>query len=100
MKDTVAWHEMSYTIILIATAAFSVASAFYVRLRWPVPGGKTPVLIALAGAEWLLGYALEVGSADVSTKIFWNSVQYVGIVVAPTAWLAFVLQYTGREEWL
>ncbi len=58
------------------------------------------VLFALAGAEWLLGYALEVGSADVSTKVFWNSVQYVGIVVAPTAWLVFVLQYTGREEWL
>ena len=91
---------MRYTIILIATAAFSVASAFYVWLRRPVPGGKTPVLIALAGAEWLLGYALEVGSADVSTKIIWNSVQYVGIVVAPTAWLVFVLQYTGREEWL
>ena len=58
------------------------------------------VLLALAGAEWLLGYALEVGSADVPTKILWNSVQYVGIVVVPTAWLAFVLQYTGRGEWL
>ena len=88
-----AWHEMRYTIILIATAAFSVASAFYVRLRRPVPGSKAMVLFALAGAEWLLGYALEVGSADVSTKIIWNSVQYVGIVVAPTAMMCGFPRY-------
>ena len=94
------WQEMLCAILLIVTAASSVASALYVRLHRPVPGNKTVLLIALAGAEWLLGYALELMSADVADKIFWNSVQYVGIVIVPTAWLVFALEYIGRGEWL
>jgi len=95
-----AWQEMLCAILLIVTAALSVASALYVRSRRPVPGNKTVLLIALAGAEWLLGYALELMSADVADKIFWNNVQYVGIVIVPAAWLVFTLEYIGRGEWL
>jgi len=54
----------------------------------------------LAIAEWSLVYALRLGSVDLPAKIFWAKVRYLGIVVVPTAWLAFVLQYTGRERWL
>jgi len=95
-----AWQGTPYIILLIVAAAASVASVLYVWSRRPIPGNKTAVLIALAGAVWMLGYALELVSVDISAKVFWNKVQYVGIVIALAAWLVFVLQYTGRERWL
>jgi PAS domain S-box-containing protein len=91
---------MSYIVLLIIVAVISVASALYVRLRHPVPGSKTAVWIALAGAEWMVGYAFELVSVEVQTKVFWNRMQYVGIVVAMVGWLVFALRYTGREKWL
>jgi PAS domain S-box-containing protein len=52
----------------------------------------------LAAAGWSLAYALELGSTDLATKIFWAKVQYFGIVtVAPTMLIA-VLEYTGRDR--
>ncbi|RLC59259.1 MAG: PAS domain-containing sensor histidine kinase, partial [Chloroflexota bacterium] len=57
-------------------------------------------LLMLAVAVWSLGYALELGSADLPTQVFWAKVEYLGIVSVPVMWLAFVLQYSGREKWL
>jgi len=54
----------------------------------------------LAVAEWSLGYALELGSGDLPTKVFWAKVEYLGIVTVPVMWLLFSLQYTGRKKWL
>lgn len=94
------WQGMPYTILLIVAAVISAASALYVWLRQSLPGSKTAVLIVLAGAGWLVGHALELGSVDALTKDLWNKVQYVGIVILPAAWLAFTLQYIGHEKWL
>jgi len=49
---------------------------------------------------WTAGYALELSGADLPTKILWAKIEYVGIVTVPVTWLAFALQYTGREGWL
>jgi len=54
----------------------------------------------LAVAEYALGYALELGSTDLVTKLFWVKVEYLGMVVVPVVWLAFILQYSGRDKWL
>ncbi|HET9223782.1 MAG TPA: histidine kinase N-terminal 7TM domain-containing protein, partial [Roseiflexaceae bacterium] len=54
----------------------------------------------LAVMIWSLSYAPDVSSSELAIKIFWSKVEYLGIVVVPVAWLAFALQYTGRERWL
>lgn len=89
-----------FLILLVATAAATVAAALYVWSRQPVPGSRTAVLIAIAGAEWLLAYAAELMSVEVQTKIFWNQMQYLGIATVIAAWVAFILQYSGHERWL
>ena len=74
--------------------------ALFVWRRRSVPARATFALFMLAAAVWLLGYALELGSVDVSDKVLWAKLQYLSIVAVPSAWLAFVLQYTGRAELL
>ena len=97
----IAWQETPYTIPLLVAAGVSAVLAFHILWRrYRVPGARTGVLLILASSEWILGYMLELGSSIMLTKIFWNKVQYIGIVVMPLGWLIFTLHYTGRENWL
>ena len=90
------WQYTPLVFPLIIAAAISAGLAFYSWKRRPTVGTTPFALLMLAVAEWSLVYALRLGSVDLPAKIFWAKVRYLGIVIAPTAWLAFVLQYTGR----
>ncbi|MEE8389771.1 MAG: histidine kinase N-terminal 7TM domain-containing protein, partial [Anaerolineae bacterium] len=94
------WQYTPFVFPLLLSTAISAALAFYARKRRPVVGTMPFTLLMLAVAEWSLVYALRLLSADLPVKLFWAKAQYLGIVIVPTAWLAFVLQYTGREKWL
>ncbi len=94
------WQYTPYVLPLIVAAAVSAALALFVWRRRPTPGAALCVLLMLAVAEWQLGYALELGGTDLPSKLFWGKVAHLGVVIVPTAWLAFALQYTGWEKWL
>ncbi len=94
------WQYTSLAFLLLIAAVISAGLALYSWRRRLAVGAVPFALLMLAVAEWSLGYALRLGSADLPAKLFWTRVRYLGIVVVPTAWLAFVLQYTGREKWL
>mgnify|MGYP005848789331 CR=1 FL=1 len=89
-----------YLIPLFVAAVTSLALAVYVWRRRTMPGALAFVGLALAVALWSLGYVLEIISLDLSQKIFWAKLEYLGIVSVPLAWLTFALAYTGREHWL
>jgi PAS domain S-box-containing protein len=97
---TTDWQYTPYALPLIITAATAVALAFFAWRRRPVAGATAVAWLMLAVTEWALGYLLELGVADLGTKVFWARVQYLGIVTMPMAWLVFVLQYTGAKRWL
>jgi len=94
------WQYTPYNIPLLIATAVMAALALFAWRRRTVSGATPFALLMLAVAEWSLGYVLELGNADLPTKVFWAKVQYLGIVTVPLTWLAFVLQYTGRARWL
>ncbi len=94
------WQYNPYVLPLVIAAAVSATLAFSAWRRRPASGATLLALLMLAVAEWSLAYVLEVGSPNLQTKHFWAQMQYLGIVTVPVAWLAFVLQYTGRGKWL
>ncbi|MBP7999492.1 MAG: PAS domain-containing protein [Chloroflexi bacterium] len=53
--------------------------------------------IALSQAATTIGYILELLSPTIPGKIFWDNLQFVGLVVWPLALFAFALQYTGQK---
>jgi PAS domain S-box-containing protein len=95
-----AWQETPYTIPLLVVSAISAGLGIYIWHRHRMAAAKTMALIWLAGGVWILGYTLELASADLPTKVFWSKVMYIPVVTASTAWLVFTLQYTGREQWV
>ena len=94
------WHWTPSVIPLVVAGLVPLAAIPFVWRRLYVPGAKTAVVLLLATAEWILSMTLELAGADLPTKLFWNKAQYLGVVVVPSGWLVYVLQYTGREKWL
>lgn len=91
---------MPYLWVLLASAGVSAALGGYGWRRRSVPGAVPFVLLMLAAAAWSLANGLELACLDLTTKLFWANVQYTIGVIGPVAYLALVLEYTGREEWL
>ena len=91
------WHVTPYSYLLLVAAAISAVLVFYAWRRRGTPGAETLALLMAGLCIWAAGYALELSGADLPTKIFWAKVEYIGIATVPVAWLAFALQYTGRE---
>src|SRR5919199_57155 len=91
------WQLTPYSYLLLAVAAISAVLLFYSWRRRGTTGAQTLALLMAGVCIWAAGYALELSGADLPTKIFWARVEYIGIASVPVAWLAFALQYTGRE---
>ena len=89
-----------YALSLVTATAILLALALFAWRRRAAPGALAFALLMLAVAEWSLGYVLELGSADLAGKLWWASVEYLGIVAVPLVWLVFTLQYTGQARWL
>jgi len=59
-----------------------------------------PLLALLAGtALWTGSYSLELLGVDLSTKLIWGRVAYLGIVMLPMAWLHYALRYSGSPAY-
>ncbi len=94
------YQEMPCTIPLIVAIIIMVASAVYTWWRSYVAGAKIVAILIFIGAAFILTYTMEVSSADLQTKIFWDKTQFLSITVIPVLWLIYVLQFTGYEKWM
>lgn len=87
----------SYTFPLVISSILTGFVALYVSQRSTTTSGGTALaLLALACAEWSLGYALEIAGMDLPTKIFWGKSQYIGIVMVPLLWVIFAYSYSTK----
>ncbi|MFN3761950.1 MAG: histidine kinase N-terminal 7TM domain-containing protein [Anaerolineae bacterium] len=96
----ISWQFPPYIWPVAGAGALALALAFVAWRRRPAPGALPLTLLMLAVAEWAGFYALELATRDLSPARLWARMGYLGIVTVPAAWLALVLQYTGRENWL
>jgi PAS domain S-box-containing protein len=94
------WQFTPDVFPVVASAVISAAVAGFIWRRRPAPGATAFCLLMLAVAQWSLAYALELVSADLPTILFWDYITWIGAAFAPTLWLVFALQYTGRARWL
>ena len=94
------WFYIPYMLFLYGSAAITFALAILLWRKRSAPGAAPIALLLFAISQCTLGIGLELASADLNTKLFWNKFQYLGIVLIPAAWLIFVLQYTRWEKWL
>jgi PAS domain S-box-containing protein len=64
------------------------------------PGSAYFTLLMLAMGAWTAMYGLELAAVGIAGKRFWAQAQYLAIPYVPVFWLAFLLTYTGKADWL
>ena len=94
------WRYTLYVTFLFLAAALLGWFALRAWRRRGTPGATALAALMAAGAVWAVAYALSLGTAEPSMRMFWGEIKYLGIVAVPLAWLIFTLQYTGREGWV
>ena len=92
--------QFQYTPYILPLIVSSIIAGFVALYVWQrratASGAMALALLALACAEWSLGYALEIAGADLPTKIFWGKSQYIGIVTVPLLWIIFAYSYSTK----
>jgi PAS domain S-box-containing protein len=68
--------------------------------RRETPSALYFFILMLGVTIWAFGTALELLVVDLTTKILFAKVTYIGVVAVLAAWMAFVLQITEHERWL
>ncbi len=89
-----------YIWLLLASAVVGVGLQVYAWRHRTAPGATPFAILCLAASVWAVSNALEMAGTDLPTKLFWANVQYLVYAALPLAWLALVLQCTGRGAWL
>ena len=92
-----------WTPVLLLTAFLAFGLSVYVFVRY-FDGDRALVAafvgISFGGGWWALTYALHLSSTTLSGKLFWLQFVWFGPALLMVAWPAFVLLYTGHNEWV
>ena len=85
-----------FAALMTVTGLALAALAVYVGRRRGSRAGVSLAVLLLSVAWWGLAYAAELTVDGLPAKSLWGDLKYLGISALAPAWLAFVLQYTGR----
>ncbi len=89
-----------YIFVSGITLAILIGLAVAIWRRRPGTGA-VPLFVMLIGvAIWITGNAGSITMVPLTAKKIATIFAYLGITLVPPSWLAFVLEYTGRERWL
>ncbi len=83
-------------LLSVAMAMASLASLATVWRTFSLPSfpGRGSFALSMAAiAWWTAAVAVEHGSDDPATKIFWAETAWFGIVLTPGAWVLFIWNY-------
>lgn len=86
------------TFIMVASLAIASVLAVATWKRREATGARTFFLFALSVLIWLLGEGSILLPLGSEWRIFWIEVALLGIAIMVPAWMAFVMQYTGKEQ--
>lgn len=94
------WQYFLVIIPLMGAALISLGLTLIASRYRSALGSRPFAILTLAITVWTLGYALSLVSGDLTTKLFWTDVIYIGIVVVPVAWVTLAMQYADDRQQL
>lgn len=93
--------HLQYSPYMLPLIGAAIASGWVMVYAWrhrDTRGAPTLAVLAATIAFWAAGYALEIGGADLSAKLFWGKAQYLSIVSVPVIWYIFAYNYSHQDK--
>ena len=85
--------------LLVAGAILVTAAIVFIWRRRDTTTIVSLLAVLLGAVVWSVCYALELSAGDLAGREYWGDLKYVGVVLLPPAYLAFVLQCSGHTRW-
>jgi PAS domain S-box-containing protein len=85
--------------LLVAGALLVTVAVVFVWRRRDTTTIVGLLAVLLGAVLWSVCSALELSARDLAGRENWGDLKYVGIVLLPPAYLAFVLQCSGHTRW-
>ncbi|MHB1346648.1 MAG: histidine kinase N-terminal 7TM domain-containing protein, partial [Candidatus Humimicrobiaceae bacterium] len=85
--------------LFLCFIASAIHGIILIKKRF-MPAYKAGFLLFMGYAVWSLAYFFEVISTELSYKIFFNKLEYFGILIIPVTFFFLVLRYSGFGEWI
>ena len=89
-----------FSLLLIFSAVVTGILAYIGIRNRTSPVAGPFVFLMTAVTLWTAVYAVQLIAADLPTTLLLTTIEYVGIVTVPVAWLLVVLSYTGRSHYI
>jgi len=93
------WNASIYSILLLLTTVLAIVVSIFTWKRRAMQGSLILSFMMMAVAEWALSSSLEIAAVELSAKIFWVQISYVGIHSIPPLFLMLSLQYNQHNNW-
>jgi diguanylate cyclase (GGDEF)-like protein len=87
-----------FAIYVLVCGAMTIAIAYYAWRHRTAFGARPFALFMFALSVYIIGYSMELASADLAAMLFWSKVEYIGILAFPALYLVFALEYTDQEK--
>jgi signal transduction histidine kinase len=84
-------------IALLASAGLAIGVATVAQRRPLAPGVRPFTWLATAIAWWCVSSAVHALAPTLDAKLWWATVQYVGIASVPPLWLLFTAEHAGTS---
>jgi len=89
-----------YQIPLLLSSIISVVLIFLILKRKRAVGSNYLILFLTSVFIWSLSDLFDLLSTNLSDKLFWGNVSYFGVATFGVFLLLFVLEYTGKENYV
>lgn len=92
------WHFTPYAVPLLAGVVILAGIAVMAWRQRVVPHAPAVGVVAALSWIYVLGYALELLSADFETAYFWIRLEYIGVTLVPLAVFYLIASYTEHPH--
>jgi signal transduction histidine kinase len=93
--------QLQFSLVQIPLILATLVSLWIANYAWPRRNSLEPPflsILALAIAEWLVGYGFEIAATEMAAKLFFAKLEYVGISLVPLMWFLFVLRHAKSNQ--
>jgi diguanylate cyclase (GGDEF)-like protein/PAS domain S-box-containing protein len=88
------------TILLAAGVVCLLLAALVLQMRATAPASLPLSILLFALSFWDITYAAYWAGIPGPRSYFWLDITYLGVVVAPPAFLAFAMRFSQNDRWL
>ncbi len=94
------WYYIAYVMLVICSALTSLGLSIYSWRHRQIQGARGLLFLVLVSFGWLFFLSLELLTPDMSLMRFWSQCRFTFVALLAFSLLVFVLEYTGRHQWL